>query len=44
MLKKVADGEVIALNEDLYDPEIFEDLAELLNDSVLMLLPSEETE
>lgn len=44
VLKKVADGEVIALNEDLYDPEIFEDLAELLNDSVLMLLPSEETE
>ena len=41
-LQQIADGEPVPLNEDLYDPDILEDLAELLNSSVVMLLPSEE--
>lgn len=41
-LKRIADGEMIALDESLYDQHILEDLAELLNSSIIMLLPSEE--
>ena len=41
-LKKIADGEMIALDESLYDQNILEDIAELLNSSIIMLLPSEE--
>lgn len=41
-LKSIADGELVALNEDFYDQDILEDLAELLNDSIIMLIPSEE--
>ena len=40
-LKKIADGEIVELNEDLYDQDILEDLADLLNTSIIMLLPSE---
>lgn len=41
-LQRIADGDWIELNEALYDQDILEDLAELLNTSVIMLVPSEE--
>lgn len=41
-LKFVADGQAIPLNESLYDQEILEDLVELLNSSIVMLLPADE--
>lgn len=44
LLKQIADGELIELNEDLYHEDILEDVAQLLNDSVLMLLPAEDAE
>ncbi|WP_168414675.1 ribosomal protein uL16 3-hydroxylase [Acinetobacter indicus] len=44
LLKQIADGELVELNEDLYHEDILEDVAQLLNDSVLMLLPAEDTE
>lgn len=44
LLKQIADGELVELNEDLYHEYILEDVAQLLNDSVLMLLPAEEAE
>ena len=40
VLQKIANGERILLDEQLYDPEILEDLVQLLNDSVVMLLPA----
>ncbi|WP_411688886.1 JmjC domain-containing protein [Acinetobacter indicus] len=43
-LKQIADGELVELNEDLYHEDILEDVAQLLNDSVLMLLPAEDAE
>ncbi|NOJ67084.1 ribosomal protein uL16 3-hydroxylase [Acinetobacter indicus] len=43
LLKQIADGELVELNEDLYHEDILEDVAQLLNDSVLMLLPAEDT-
>ncbi|EPF72681.1 ribosomal protein uL16 3-hydroxylase [Acinetobacter indicus] len=44
LLKQIADGELVELNEDLYHEVILEDVAQLLNDSVLMLLPAEDAE
>ncbi|WP_160232437.1 ribosomal protein uL16 3-hydroxylase [Acinetobacter indicus] len=44
LLKQIADGELVELNEDLYHEDILEDIAQLLNDSVLMLLPAEDAE
>ncbi len=44
ILKQIADGELVELNEDLYHEDILEDVAQLLNDSVLMLLPAEDAE
>ncbi len=41
-LKRLADGETVILDQNLADEEILFDLAELLNDSILMLAPSEE--
>ena len=41
-LQKIANGERVLLDENLYDPDILEDLVQLLNDSVLMLLPAED--
>lgn len=40
-LCRIANGESIVLDETLYDQNILEDLVELLNSSVLMLIPSE---
>ncbi|MDV2468177.1 cupin domain-containing protein [Acinetobacter chinensis] len=39
-LKKLADGQTVPLDLSLMDDEILEDIAELLNDSVLMLVPA----
>ena len=44
LLKQIADGELVELNEDLYHENILEDVAQLLNDSVLILLPAEDAE
>lgn len=41
-LKQLADGETVELNESLYDPDILEDICQLMNESILMLLPPEE--
>ena len=41
-LKRIADGEVLAFDQALRDPEVLADLAQLLNDSILMLLPPAE--
>lgn len=43
-LKQLADGQPLALDEALFDQDILEDIAQLLNDSVLMLLPAEADE
>lgn len=40
-LKTIADGQSLALDESLYDADILEDIAMLLNESVLMLVPTE---
>ncbi|MFC6053097.1 cupin [Acinetobacter sp. Ac_877] len=40
-LKQLADGQIVNLNQDLYDADILEDIAQLLNDSILMLVPAE---
>ena len=40
-LQQVANGQAIELNLDLADDEILEDLAMLLNESILMLVPTE---
>lgn len=41
-LKCLADGEILVLDQNLNDEEILEDIAQLLTDSILMLLPPEE--
>lgn len=41
-LQKIADGQTIALNLDLADEDILEDVVMLLNESILMLVPTEE--
>ncbi|WP_312330983.1 ribosomal protein uL16 3-hydroxylase [Acinetobacter variabilis] len=43
-LKQIADGEHVLLNEDFADEDMLEDVADLLNDSVLMLVPPAEEE
>lgn len=43
-LKQIADGARVLLDEDFADEDILEDVAELLNDSVLMLVPPAEEE
>ncbi|OTG91516.1 cupin domain-containing protein [Acinetobacter sp. ANC 3813] len=43
-LKNIADGQAVALDESLFDQDILEDIAMLMNESVLMLLPSEDQE
>ncbi|MDQ8954073.1 cupin domain-containing protein [Acinetobacter rudis] len=44
LLVKIANGEILALNSHFKDEEIREDLAQLLNDAILMLLPPENDE
>ena len=41
-LQKIANGERVLLDENLYDANILEDLVQLLNESILMLLPAED--
>lgn len=43
-LKQLADGEAILLDENFADEEILEDVAALLNEAVLMLVPPAEDE
>jgi len=43
-LKQLADGEAILLDENFADEEILEDVAALLNEAVLMLVPPPEDE
>ena len=42
LLKEIADGQMVPLNDELYEPDILEDIAMLLNESIIMLVPSEE--
>ncbi|WP_425916758.1 JmjC domain-containing protein [Acinetobacter sp. TSRC1-2] len=44
ILKQLADGHPILLDEKLYDPDMLEDIVNLLNESILMLLPAAEQE
>ncbi|MFW1799955.1 JmjC domain-containing protein [Acinetobacter nematophilus] len=41
-LKQIADGQTVSLNHELAEQEILEDIAGLLNESILMLVPTEE--
>ena len=41
-LKKIADGQAVELNIELADDEVLENIAGLLNESILMLIPTEE--
>ena len=41
-LKPIADGEIILLNDDFADEDMLEDLAQMLNESILMLVPPTE--
>ena len=42
LLKSIADGQLVALNAALKNEEILTDIAQLLNESILMLLPPQE--
>ena len=42
ILKKIADGQAVELNIELADDEVLENIAGLLNESILMLVPTEE--
>jgi 50S ribosomal protein L16 3-hydroxylase len=44
ILKQLADGGSVLLDENLYDSDILEDIVNLLNESILMLLPAEDEE
>lgn len=44
LLKQLADGNLILLDEKLARPEMLEDIVNLLNESILMLLPALDTE
>ena len=41
-LKQIADGQSVKLNHELSNDEILEDIAGLLNESILMLVPTDE--
>lgn len=41
-LKQIADGQSVKLNHELSDDEILEDIVGLLNESILMLVPTDE--
>ncbi|WP_287906452.1 cupin domain-containing protein [Acinetobacter sp.] len=41
-LKQIVDGQTVSLNHELAEQEILEDIAGLLNESILMLVPTEE--
>ncbi|WP_312966991.1 ribosomal protein uL16 3-hydroxylase [Acinetobacter gerneri] len=41
-LKDIADGKILKFDQNFNDPDILEDVLELINESVLMLLPPEE--
>ncbi|RKG55164.1 cupin [Acinetobacter cumulans] len=43
-LKRLADGELILLDENLADDDILEDIAHLLNESIVMLAPTDDAE
>ena len=43
-LKLIANGESVTLNLDFADEDMLEDLADLLNESILMLVPPAEEE
>ena len=43
-LKRLADGELIILDENLADNNILEDIAHLLNESIIMLAPTDDAE
>ena len=44
ILKQLADGNPVLLDENLYDPDMLEDIVNLLNESILMLLPAADDE
>ena len=44
VLKQIADGNPILLDEKLDDPDMLEDIVNLLNESILMLLPAADSE
>jgi 50S ribosomal protein L16 3-hydroxylase len=43
-LKQIADGNPVLLDEKLDDPDMLEDIVNLLNESILMLLPAADSE
>ena len=44
ILKQLANGEVVLMDDRFYDADLLEDIATLMNESILMLLPAEDSE
>ena len=44
ILKQLANGEVVLMDDRFYDADLLEDVATLMNESILMLLPAEDSE
>ena len=44
ILKQLADGEVVLMDDRLYDADLLEDIATLMNESIVMILPAEDAE
>ncbi|WP_407412141.1 JmjC domain-containing protein [Acinetobacter sp.] len=44
IVKQLADGEIVVMDERFYDADLLEDIATLLNESIIMLLPAEDAE
>ncbi len=44
ILKQLANGEVVLMDDRFYDADLLEDIATLMNESIIMLLPAEDSE
>lgn len=44
VVKQLADGEIVVMDERFYDADLLEDIATLLNESIIMLVPAEDAE
>ena len=44
VLKQLANGEVVLMDDRFYDADLLEDIATLMNESIVMLLPADDNE
>ena len=44
VLKQLANGEVVLMDDRFYDADLLEDIATLMNESIVMLLPADDSE